>query len=557
VAKKKRRLPSEAAKKGLERAGGRALLYADGLAPRDMSKPFIGIADASSDLVPGHIHLRELADQVRLGVAEAGGVAFRFGVPAICDGIAMGHGGMRYSLPSRELIADVVESVVRGHALDGLVLLTNCDKITPGMLMALLRLDIPGLAVTGGPMLSGRHRMKRRSLVRDSFEAVGQFRSGKIGARELACLELAACPGAGSCQGLYTANTMNCLTEALGLSLPGTGTALAVSAEKVRLARAAGSRVVELVRAGLRPRSVATRRAFQNAVRADMALGGSTNTCLHLPAIAREGGVRLGLGDFDRLSRSTPRLCSLRPGGDFFMEDLHWAGGIPALFKRLGRLVNDVPTVSGRSTRAIARAASVHDDEVIRPASSPYEAEGGIAVLRGSLSPRGSVVKQSAVSPAMRRFEGRAVVFESEEQAMKRIMAGRVKAGDFVVIRYEGPRGGPGMREMLSPTSAIAGMGLSDSVALVTDGRFSGGTRGPCVGHVSPEAAAGGPIALVRGGDRIRIDIPRRRLELLVPAAELARRRRKWKPRRAAVSEGYLGRYGPAVGSAADGAVFE
>jgi dihydroxy-acid dehydratase len=522
-----------------------------------LSKPFIGIADASSDLVPGHIHLRELARQVQLGVAEAGGTSFRFGVPAICDGVAMGHGGMRYSLPSRELIADVVESMVKAHALDGLILLTNCDKITPGMLMALLRLNVPGVAVTGGPMLTGRHRMKRRSLVRDTFEAVGKFRKGEISARELGCLELAACPGAGSCQGMYTANTMNCLTEALGLSLPLTATSPAVSAEKARIARAAGTRVVELVRKDVRPRSVATRKAFENAVRVDMALGGSTNTCLHLPAIAREGGVKLKLADFDRLSRSTPRICSLRPGGDYYMEDLHWAGGIPALLRRLRTLLNDVSTVSGKTVGQIARAAEVADDDVIRPTGNPYDAEGGIAVLRGSLAPGGAVIKQSAVAPSMRRFEGRAVVFESEEQAMKRIMAGGVKAGDFLVIRYEGPRGGPGMREMLSPTSAIAGMGLSDSVALVTDGRFSGGTRGPCVGHVSPEAAGGGPIALVRNGDRIRVDISRRRLDLLVSKTELAKRRKKWRPRRPSVTEGYLGRYGPAVGSAADGAVFE
>jgi dihydroxy-acid dehydratase len=554
---RKRKLPSEAAKCGPERAGSRALLYADGLAPRDMKKPFIGIADASSDLVPGHIHLRQLAEQVRLGTAEAGGAAFRFGVPAICDGIAMGHGGMRYSLPSRELIADVVESMVRAHALDGLVCLTNCDKITPGMLMAALRLNIPAIVVTGGPMLTGRYKNVKRSLVRDTFEAVGQYLAGDLSERELACMELTACPGAGSCQGLYTANTMSCLTEALGLSLPLTGTSLAASAEKTRLARAAGIRIVELVRKDVRPRSIATSKAFDNAVRVDMALGGSTNTCLHLPAIAREGGIDLKLKDFDRLSRSTPRICSLRPGGEHFMEDLHWAGGIPAVLKRLGSSIHNCTTVSGRKTRQIAVAARVDDADVIRSSQDPYEAEGGIAVLHGSMAPEGCVVKQSAVSAEMRRFEGRAVIFESEEEAMKQITAGKVKAGDFVVIRYEGPRGGPGMREMLSPTSAIAGMGLAQSVALVTDGRFSGGTRGPCVGHVSPEAAAGGPIALVKRGDRIRIDIPKRRLDLLVSKTELAKRRRKWKPRPPAVSDGYLGRYGPLVGSAADGAVFE
>jgi dihydroxy-acid dehydratase len=551
----KRKLPSEAAKCGPERAGNRALLYADGLSKTSMRKPFIGIADASSDLVPGHLHLRQLCDEVRLGIAEGGGVPFRFGVPAICDGIAMGHGGMRYSLPSRELIADVVESVVKAHALDGLILLTNCDKITPGMLMALLRLNIPGIVVTGGPMLTGRHAGVRRDLVHDAFEATGRFQRGEINAQELDSLEQCACPGAGSCQGLFTANTMACLTEALGLSLPGTGTSLAVSSEKLRLSRAAGLRVVELVKKDIRPRSLATKEAFENAVRVDLALGGSTNTCLHLPAIASEGRVNLKLKDFDRLSRTTPRVCSLRPGGDYFMEDLYWAGGIPALQKSLGKLLHNVPTVSGKKVGQIARAAKISDADVIRPLSNPYESEGGIAVLHGSLAPEGCVVKQSAVSAAMRKYEGRAIVFESEEAAMSSIMAGKVKPGHFVVIRYEGPRGGPGMREMLSPTSAIAGMGLSESVALLTDGRFSGGTRGPCIGHVSPEAAACGPIALIRNGDTIRIDIAKRRLDLLVSKSELALRRKKWKPRKPAVTDGYLGRYAAVVGNAAGGAI--
>ena len=555
MSKRKGGLPSGQITTGAERAGNRALLHAVGLARRDLDKPFIGIADASSDLVPGHIHLRELARQVALGVAEAGGVAFRFGVPAICDGIAMGHGGMRYSLASRELVADCVETVMRAHALDGLVCLTNCDKITPGMLMALLRLNLPGLVVTGGPMLTGRHRMVRRDLVRDGFEATGRFRKGEIDAEELACLEMSACPGAGSCQGLYTANTMSCLTEALGLSLPHTGTALAVSSERARLARLAGARAVALVRKGVRPRSIATRRAFQNAARVDMAIGGSTNTCLHLAAVAREAGIILKLRDFDRLSRTTPRLCNLRPAGEHFLEDLHWAGGVPAVQQRLIRLLNDAPTVSGRSVRSIARGAEVSDDEIIRPLDRPYSAEGGIAVLSGTLAPDGAVVKQSAVSAKALRFEGRAVVFEREESAMQAILARRIRAGSVLVIRYEGPRGGPGMREMLSATSAIVGLGLGDSVALVTDGRFSGGTRGPCVGHVSPEAAGGGPIALVRNGDRIRIDIPGRRLDLLVSAAELARRRRSWRPAAPAVTSGYLARYAPMVSSASDGAV--
>ena len=557
VKKDKGGLPSGQTTVGIERAGNRALLHAAGLNRRDLAKPFIAIADSSSDLVPGHIHLRELARQIALGVAEAGGVAFRFGVPAICDGVAMGHDGMRYSLASRELIADCVESVVRAHALDGLVCLTNCDKITPGMLMALLRLDLPGLVVTGGPMLTGRHRMVRRDLVRDAFEATGRFRAGEIDAHELECMEMTACPGAGSCQGLFTANTMNCLTEALGLSLPLTGTALAVSAEKARLAREAGRRAVELVRAGLRPRRIATKKAFENAVRVDMAVGGSTNTCLHLVAVAREAGIELKLRDFDRLSRTTPRLCSLRPGGDHFLEDLHWAGGIPAVEKRLGKLLHDVPTVSGLSVAKIAGSAEIFDADVIRPANQPYSAEGGIAVLAGTLAPDGAVVKQSAVSEKMRRFEGRAVVFEREESAMKAILAKKVKPGSVLVIRYEGPRGGPGMREMLAATAAIMGMGLGNDVALVTDGRFSGGTRGPCIGHISPEAAAGGPIALVRNGDRIRIDIPARKLELLVPAAELARRRKAWKPVPPAVKSGYLARYASMVASADSGAVVQ
>lgn len=552
---RKRGLPSGQVTEGVERAGNRALLHAVGLSRRDLGKPFIGIADSSSDLVPGHIHLRELARQVELGVAAAGGVAFRFGVPAICDGIAMGHGGMRYSLSSRELIADCVESVMAAHALDGLVCLTNCDKITPGMLMALLRLNLPGLVVTGGPMLTGRHRMIRRDLVRDGFESTGRFRAGEIDARELECLELSACPGAGSCQGLFTANTMSCLTEALGLSLPYTGTALAVSAEKARLAREAGARAVELVRRGVRPRSVATRKAFENAIRVDMAIGGSTNTCLHLVAVAREAGIKLKLSDFDRISRVTPRLCSLRPGGDHFLEDLHWAGGIPAVQKRLGRMLRDAPTVSGRSVRKIARAAEVFDGDVIRATDKPYSPEGGIAVLRGSLAPDGAVVKQSAVSEKMRKFEGRAVVFEREESCMAAILAGKIRPGSVLVIRYEGPQGGPGMREMLAATAAIVGMGMGESVALVTDGRFSGGTRGPCIGHISPEAAAGGPIALVKNGDRIRIDIPARKLDVLVPAAELARRRKSWKPVPPGVVSGYLARYAPSVSSASDGAV--
>jgi len=502
------------------------------------------------------VHLAALARAIERGIHSGGGQAFRFGVPGVCDGIVMGHAGMHYSLPLRELIADMIESVVQAHALDGLVLLTNCDKITPGMLMALGRLDIPGIVVTGGPMLAGYKGMERcLSLVRNTFEAVGLRQAGKISDAELEELEMSACPGAGSCQGMYTANTMACVTEALGLSLRFGATAPAVSAERVRLAFESGERVVELVRRGLSSRRFMTEAAFRNAIRVDMALGGSTNTALHIPAIAREAGVSVGLELFEEIGRRTPTLSKLEPAGDSYVEDLHHAGGIPAVMKQLGELIEDAPTVSGESTRAIAAGAHVHSEEIIRPASRPLAPQGGIAVLRGSLAPEGAVVKQSAVRPEAQRLSGPARVFDGEEAAFKALMEGRIRAGDIVVIRYEGPRGGPGMREMLSVTSAIAGMGLGEKVGLVTDGRFSGGTRGPCVGHVSPEAASGGPIGLVKDGDRIAIDIPARRLELEVDARELASRRAAFKPLEAKVRSGYLLRYARQVSSAASGAV--
>ncbi len=546
---------SDRAKKGVERTPNRALLYATGIARSQMDKPFIGVATSFNDLIPGHIGMRELERAIEKGINAGGGVSFLFGIPGVCDGIAMGHRGMKYSLPSRELIADSVESVAEAHAFDGLVLLTNCDKITPGMLMAAGRLDIPAVVVTAGPMLSGRYQMKRLSLVRDTFEAVGRYHAGQIDEEELARLEMEACPGPGACQGLYTANTMACVTETLGMSLEGCATALAGMAKKRRIAYLSGERIVELVQEQLTARKVMTRPAFENAIRIDMALGGSTNTALHIPAIAHDAGVELPLELFDQISRETPHITNLRPGGDYFMEDLEYAGGIPAVLAVLKKKLNDCPTVTGNSILQIAEEAEVADKEIIRSLDNPYHLEGGIAVLRGSLAPDGSVVKQSAVSEKTRRFEGTAKIFDSEEEAMEAITGGEISPGDVVVIRYEGPKGGPGMREMLVPTSAIVGMGLSNSVALLTDGRFSGGTRGPCIGHISPEAAEGGPIAIVKDDDRILIDIPNRKLELVVTEEEKARRLAAWSPPEPKIKKGYLVRYARLVSSAAAGAV--
>ncbi len=546
---------SDRTKKGVERTPNRALLYATGIDKSQMDRPFIGVATSFNDLIPGHIGMRELERAIEKGINAGGGVSFLFGIPGVCDGIAMGHKGMKYSLPSRELIADSVESVAEAHAFDGIVLLTNCDKITPGMLMAAGRLDIPAIVVTAGPMLSGRYRMKKLSLVRDTFEAVGRYHAGQIDETELARLEMEACPGPGACQGLYTANTMACVTEALGMSLQGCAAALAGMAKKKRIAYLSGERIVGLVREGLTARKIMTKAAFENAIRIDMALGGSTNTALHIPAIAHDAGVKLPLELFDRISRETPHITNLRPGGDYFMEDLEYAGGIPAVLAVLKEKLNPCPTVTGKSILQIAEEAEVADREIIRSLDNPYHSEGGIAVLKGSLAPDGSVVKQSAVSEKTRRFEGTAKVFDSEEEAMQAIIGRRILPGDVVIIRYEGPKGGPGMREMLSPTSAIVGMGLSDSVALLTDGRFSGGTRGPCIGHISPEAAEGGPIAIVKDGDRILIDIPNRKLELLISKEEKARRLAAWNPPEPKVKEGYLARYAKLVSSAATGAV--
>ncbi len=544
-------------KEGLERVPHRALLYATGITKSEMLKPFIGVATSFTDIIPGHIGMRDLERFIEKGVHTAGGYPFFFGLPGICDGIAMGHTGMHYSLPSRELIADMVETIAEAHQFDGLLLLTNCDKITPGMLMAAARINIPSIVVTGGPMLSGHLRGKRLSLVNDTFEAIGKYKKGLIKENELEALEMCACPGAGSCQGMYTANTMACVTEALGMSLPRCATSLAVSADKRRVAFESGQRIVELIKKNVTSRKIMTGKAFENAIMIDLALGGSTNTVLHIPAIAHDAGVELPLETFNMLSKRTPHLANMLPGGEHYLEDLDWAGGIPALMKRLRKSLNNNITVSGKRIFEIADSAEVIDENVIRPLNKAHHKEGGIAILRGNLAPDGAVVKQSAVSKNMMDFEGMAKVFDSEEKGMKAILDGKIKPGDVVVIRYEGPKGGPGMREMLSPTATIAGMGLNDSVALITDGRFSGGTRGPCVGHISPEAMEGGAIAILKDGDRIRIDIPNRKIDVLLSDKEIKERFSKWTPLMPKITKGYLSRYARMVSSAGSGAVMK
>lgn len=542
-------------KKGLERVPHRALLYATGIPRTEMNKPFIGVATSFTDIIPGHIGMRDLERFIEKGVHTGGGYPFFFGVPGICDGIAMGHAGMHYSLPSRELIADIVETVAQAHQLDGLVLLTNCDKITPGMLMAAARINVPSIVITAGPMLSGHYKNRRLNLTSDTFEAVGRYKKGLIKDEELEALEMCACPGAGSCQGMYTANTMACVTEALGMSLPKCATEVAVSANKRRIAFESGRRIVELVKKNITPRKIMTKDAFGNAITVDLALGGSTNTTLHIPAIAHEAGIDLPLETFDVIGRKTPHIANMIPGGQHYMEDLDHAGGIPAVLKRLRDRLSNTMTVSGKRIFEIADSAVIFDEDVIRPLQKAYHQQGGIAILRGNLAPGGAVVKQSAVSQNMMRFEGVAKVFDSEEDGMKAILAGKIRSGDVVVIRYEGPKGGPGMREMLSPTATIAGMGLSESVALITDGRFSGGTRGPCIGHISPEAMEGGPIAVVKDGDRIRIDIAKRTIEALIPGEEINKRLTQWRPPKQKITKGYLSRYARMVSSAGTGAV--
>ncbi len=548
---------SDKIKKGLERAGNRSLLYATGLTKSQISKPFIGVATSFTDIIPGHVGMRRLERFIERGICAGGGVPFFFGVLGICDGIAMGHSGMKYSLASRELIADSVETVVRAHCFDGLVCLTNCDKITPGMLMGIARLNIPAIVVTAGPMLSGRYKGRRLSLVRDTFEALARFKKGEISQDELNNLEIEACPGAGSCQGLYTANTMSCLTEAMGMSLPGCATASCVSAKKERIAHMSGERVVALANQNILPRTILKKTAIENAIAVDMAIGGSTNTILHLAALAHELGMKLPLDTFDRISKETPHIVNLRPGGEYFMEDLDATGGIPAVFKRMKNRLNNVIGVSGKYISQIAAASQIYDEDIIRRLNNPYHGEGGMAILKGNLAPEGCVVKQSAVSKRMQHFSGRARCFNCEEEAMRAILDGKIRRAEVIVIRYEGPKGGPGMREMLSPTSAVVGMGLSENVALITDGRFSGGTRGPCIGHISPEAQAGGLLAIVNNGDQIVIDIPKRKLELKLNQKEIKERWAKWRMPEPKIKEGYLARYAQLVSSASEGAIFK
>jgi len=535
---------SDTIKKGVERVPHRGLLYATGLSKEDFRKPFIGIASSFTDIVPGHTGMRELERFIERGISAAGGVPFIFGIPAICDGIAMGHKGMNYSLPLRELIADTIESVANAHCFDGLVLLTNCDKITPGCLIAAARLNIPAIIITAGPMLCGRYKgTVRLDLVHDTFEAVGRAKAGKITQEELDTLEIEACPGFGSCQGLYTANTMACLTETMGMSVTGCATALAVSAKKRRIAFESGKKVVELIKKKVTAKKILTENALLNAIRVDMALGGSTNTILHLTRLARELEIDLPLKLFDIISRSTPHIVNLRPGGEYFLEDLEYAGGIPAILNVLKNDLKSSLTVNGKNILEIAKEGEVFDSEVIHKKSNPYHKEGGVAILFGNLAPGGAVVKQIAVSPKMRRFTGRAHIFNSEEEAMRDAMNKKIKKGEVIVIRYEGEKGAPGMPEMLSLTAFLTGMGMGESVALITDGRFSGGTRGPCIGHIAPEAAVGGPIAIVKDGDIIHIDIDRRRIELKLSDAEIKLRLAKWKPPLPRVKTGYLAKY--------------
>jgi dihydroxy-acid dehydratase len=544
-------------KLGLEKYPHRSLLKAMGLTDKEIDQPIIGVANSFNEFIPGHIHLNQITQAAKAGVRLSGGTPLEFGVIGVCDGLAMHHQGMKYSLPSRELIADSIEIMATAHPVDGLVLVTNCDKIIPGMLMAALRLNIPAIMISGGPMLAGRYQGKEVDLI-TVFEGVGALKAGKICEDELKELSECACPGCGSCAGMFTANSMNCLSEALGMALPGNGTIPAVHAARVRLAKMAGQKIMELVAKQILPRQIATLSAFKNAMAVDMALGCSTNTVLHVPAIAREAEIELPLDLFNEISVKTPHLCSMSPGGPHHLEDLDAAGGVPGVMKVLlaGGLVDGSPlTVTGQSVAENLAAVKVLDPQVIRPLNNPYHAQGGIAILKGNLAPDGAVVKQSAVDEKMLVNEGVARVFDSEEQAGSAIMAGKIKPGDIVVIRYEGPKGGPGMREMLTPTSAIAGMGLDKEVALLTDGRFSGGTRGAAIGHISPEAAEGGPIALVKNGDRIKIDIPHKTLTLLVEDKELARRRAAWQPPEPRIKHGCAARYSRMVSSGSQGAV--
>ena len=548
---------SDLMKKGLERAPHRSLFKAMGYTDREIAQPLIGVVNSANEIIPGHIHLDLITEDVKAGIRMAGGTPVEFPVIGVCDGIAMGHTGMKYSLASRELIADSIEVMAVAHPFDALVMIPNCDKIIPGMLMAALRLNIPTIFISGGPMMAGTLEGKTVDLI-SVFEGVGKVKSRQMKEKYLKALEDCACPGCGSCSGMYTANSMNCVTEALGLGLPGNGTVPAVHAARRRMAKQAGMNIMALLKKDIRPRKIATLSAFKNAIAVDMALGCSTNTVLHIPAIAHEAGIKLDLDLFNEISKKTPNLCKLSPAGQHHLEDLDMAGGVQAVMKQISQLgVIDLKalTVTGQTVGVNLKGAAVLNSDVIRPLNNPYSKEGGIAILRGNLAPDGAVVKQSAVAERMLVNEGKARVFDSEDDAIASILGGKIKSGDIVVIRYEGPKGGPGMREMLAPTSVIAGMGLDTTVALLTDGRFSGGTRGAAIGHISPEAAEGGPIGLVREGDIISIDIPKKMITLNVSPEELKKRLAKFKPRPPAIKSGYLARYAGLVTSASTGAI--
>ena len=550
---------SDAVKKGVQQAPHRSLFNALGFTKEEMERPLVGIVSSYNEIVPGHMNLDKIVEAVKMGVAMAGGVPRVFPAIAVCDGIAMGHVGMKYSLVTRDLIADSTEAMAMAHQFDALVMVTNCDKNVPGLLMAAARLNIPTVFVSGGPMLAGHVEGRKRSLS-SMFEAVGEYTAGKINAEELEEYECKVCPSCGSCSGMYTANSMNCLTEVLGMGLQGNGTIPAVYSERIRLAKKAGMQVMELLRKNIRPRDIMTSEAFMNALTVDMALGCSTNSMLHLPAIAHEAGVELNVDIANEVSARTPNLCHLAPAGPTYMEDLNEAGGVYAVMKELTKknLLNlDCMTVTGKTVGENIADSVNRNPEVIRPIDNPYSTTGGLAILKGNLAPDSGVVKRSAVVPEMMVHEGPARVFDCEEDAIAAILGGKIVAGDVVVIRYEGPKGGPGMREMLNPTSAIAGMGLGSSVALITDGRFSGASRGASIGHVSPEAAVGGPIALVEEGDIISINIPENKLELKVSDEVLAERRAKWQPREPKITTGYLARYAAMVTSGNRGAILE
>lgn len=552
-------MKSDVIKVGVNAAPQRSLLNALGLTEEEMKKPLIGIVSSKNDIVPGHMNIDKIVDAVKQGVALAGGVPIVFPAIAVCDGIAMGHEGMKYSLVTRELIADSTEAMAKAHAFDALVMVPNCDKNVPGLLMAAARINVPTVFVSGGPMLAGHVKGKKTSLS-SMFEAVGAYTANKISAEELCEFENKACPSCGSCSGMYTANSMNCLTEAIGMGLQGNGTIPAVYSERIKLAKHAGMKVMELLEKNIRPLDIMTEKAFMNALTVDMALGCSTNTMLHLPAIAKEAGVKLNLDIANEISAKTPNLCHLAPAGHTYMEDLNEAGGVYAVMNELTKLNllnTDLITATGKTVAENIEGCEIKDTDIIRPITNPYSTTGGIAVLNGNLAPDGCVVKRSAVAPEMLQHKGSARVFDCEEDAIEAIHAGNIKPGDVVVIRYEGPKGGPGMREMLNPTSAIMGSGLGHCVALITDGRFSGATRGAAIGHISPEAAVGGPIALVEEGDTIEIDINANTINLLISDEEFAKRKAEWKPRQPKITTGYLARYAKLVTSGAQGAVLE